>query len=488
MRKLLALLLCALMTVGLCANLAAAEEVVTLVYVIPGDEPQDLAGGLQAINDKLTADGVGIQLELRYYPWDAWDQRINIMLSTGEKFDLFHVMNDRVSLSNYASRGALADISPYLEEFGQNILDVCPEIMMKSGQVGGLQYAIPAYWMESALDPELTIRKDILDKLGLDVPTSFAELTETFEQVMAQWDGNQKPYIPIIGANSARFGLASMEYDEWPYVIYDKVFYVDQDGNVKNFFETEVFKRDCENARLWYEKGLISPDILTTTSDQLNNQLTSGDWFVFPGTVGDITQIANNYPDITVDDFISLTFAPEKTRVRPYGTRNMNAVPASSEHPEAAVKFFNWVYASQENYDLFVYGREGIDYEKVEPNSKLPLSDVATGTPPYYFSEWMAGNVKYLRLSVTAPKATNDLLYTVNTSAADGYASMFAFDASNVQTEYADVQTQILAVIAPIATGVQPYAENIDNALAMLKTAGIDKLMEEFQAQLEASR
>lgn len=484
MRKLLGLLLSFLMLAGLTPALAQ-EETVTLVYLVPGDEPKDLAGGLAAINGKLAADGVGVQLELRYYPWDAWDQKINIMLSTGEKFDLFHVMNDRISLSNYASRGALADISEYIEEYGQNILAVCPEIMMKSGQVGGVQYAIPAYWVESALDPELTIRKDILDKYGLEVPTSFAELTEAFEVVMAGWDGVQKPYIPIIGANSARFGLASMEYEEWPYVIYDKVFYVDQEGNVLNFFETDVFRKDCENARLWYEKGLISPDVLTTTSDQLNNQLISGDWFVHPGTVGDITQIANNYPDITVDDFISATFG-EKTRVRPYGTRNMNAVPLSSEHPEAAVKFLNWVYASQENYDLFIYGREGIDYEKVEPHNQLPLSDAVTGAPPYYFSDWMVGNVLYLRPSVTAPKATNDMLYTVNESAVDGYASMFTFDATNVQTEYADVQTQILAVIAPIATGVLPYEENIGHALEMLRAAGVDKLIEEFKAQLEA--
>ncbi len=486
MRKCVSLLLVALLMFGLMAW-TSAEELTTVVYVVPGDEPKDLAGGVQAINNKLKADGTGVQLEFRYYPWDAWDQKINIMLSTGEKFDLFQVMNDRVSLSNYASRGALADITPYIEEYGQNILNVCPEIMMRSGQVGGVQYAIPAYWVESALDPELTLRADILKKYDLPLPTSVAELTETFEKVMQAWKGPQKPYIPIIGSNSARFGLASMEYDEWPYVIYDKVFFVGQDGIVRNYFETEVFKKDCQLARTWYEKGLISPDVLTTTSDQLNNQLLSGNWFVHAGTVGDISQIKHNYPDITVDDFIAMTFT-DKTRVRPYGTRNMNAVPLTSEHPEAVVKLFNWIYASQENYDLFMYGREGIDYEKVEPHNIRFLSDPVTGQPPYFFSDWMAGNVKYLRPSVTAPKATNDMLYTVNENAVDGYASMFTFDATQVQTKYTDVQTQISAVIAPIATGVQSYEENIDNALKMLKAAGVDELIAEFQKQLDASK
>ncbi len=490
MKKWFVLFLCALLAVGTIAvpASAASNDVVTLVYAVPGDEPKDLNGGTQAINDKLAKDGVGVQLEFRYYPWDAWDQKINIMLSTGEKFDLFQVMNDRVSLSNYASRGALADITDLMAQYGENILAVCPEIMMKSGQVKGRQYAIPAYWVESALDPEMTIRKDILDKYGLSLPTSFEELTAAFETVMQKWEGAQKPYIPIIGANCARFGVASMEYDEWPYVIYDKLFLVDQQGNVSNYFESDIFKKDCANARLWYEKGLISPDVLTTTSDQLNAQLMSGDWFVHPGTVGDVTQIQKNYPSITVDDFVNLNLAPEKTRIRPYGTRNMNAVPLASEHPEAAVKFLNWMYANQDNYDLVVYGREGIDFEKVEPHNMKPLSDPVTGTPPYFFSDWMIGNVKYLRPSVTAPKATNDALFTVNESAVEGYAAMFTFDASKVQTQYADVQTQILAVIAPIATGVQDYDSNIENALKQLKAAGVDDLIAEFKAQLDASR
>jgi putative aldouronate transport system substrate-binding protein len=487
MKKIVSLLLMLMMMFGLLA-LAPAEELVTVVYAVPGDEPKDMAGGVQAINDKLKADGTGVQLEFRYYPWDAWDQKINIMLSTGEKFDAFQVMNDRVSLSNYASRGALADITPFMKEFGQNILAVCPEIMMKSGQVGGKQFAIPAYWVESALDPELTLRKDILTKFGLEVPTSFAQLTAVFEAVMGKWEGVQKPYIPIIGSNSARFGLASMEYEEWPYVIYDKVFFVGQDGVVKNFFETEVFKRDCANAQLWYEKGLISPDVLTTTSDQLNNQLSSGDWFVHPGTIGDITMVQNNYPDITVNDFISITFNPDKPRIRPYGTRNMNAVPLSSEHPEAVVKLFNWVYANQDNYDLFMYGREGVDYEKVDEQKIKYISDPVTGRPGYAFSDWMAGNIKFIRLSVTAPQSSNDMLFTVNEKAVNGVAAMFAFDASAVQTKYTDVQTQIQAVIAPIATGVMPYEENIGNALEMLKAAGVEDLIAEFQRQLDESR
>ena len=105
-------LLCALIMVlsMLPAAIASADEMVTIKYVIPGSEKEDYATVIEAVNAKLAAD-LGIQVELVYIPWDVWDQKLNLMLSTGEEFDLFHVMQDRVSFATYYSRGGLADIT-----------------------------------------------------------------------------------------------------------------------------------------------------------------------------------------------------------------------------------------------------------------------------------------------------------------------------------------------------------------------------------------
>ena len=70
----------------------------------------------------------------------------------------------------------------------------------------------------------------------------------------------------------------------------------------------------------------------------------------------------------------------------------------------------------------------------------------------------------------------------------DGIAALMTFDASSVQTQVADVNTQISAVIAPMACGAVDYDSNIENALNLLKTAGIDDIVAEFKAQFEASK
>lgn len=457
--------------------------------MLPGDDPTELAQAQAIINEKLAADGVGVELDLKFISWDAWDQKINIMLSTGEQFDMFNVMNDRVSISNYASKGALADITDLMEQYGDNIKALNPEMVMKSGQSNGRQYAIPSFWVESALHPEMTLRKDIMEEYGIEkVPTTFDELTAAYEKVMSEWKGTQKPYLPLIGSTSGGFAVAQMTYDTWPFHVYEKIFYVNQDGTIKNYFESEEFKQDSYNARSWYKKGLINPDVMVFTPDQQINQLNAGDWFVHCGTIGNVEQLKRLYPDITVDDFIWLSLAPEKSKIRPFGTRNMNAIPLASKHPEAGVKFMNWVYASQENYDMFVYGREGIDWQRVGEQGREPIINPSTDRTLYEVYDWMVGNLRYIRPGTTAPTITNEALFKKNETAVDGIASNFSFDASNVQTQMADVQTQISAVIAPIACGVKDYDSNIGEALDLLRKAGVDDLVQEFIRQYEENK
>lgn len=464
------------------------QEILTCKYVLPGDPPTELEKGVELINKKLLEDGVGIKLERQYIPWDAWDQKVNIMLSTGEKFDLLNVMNDRTPVSSYVSRGALADITEAMDKYGENIKKVNPSLMINSCKVNDKIYAIPAFWVEFSHSPEISLRLDILRDNGLSVPKSFEELTAAFETVMKNWKGDQKPYMPLVGATSYKFALDQKSYDSWPFWVYDDIFYVNQNtGEVKNYFETEEFKNDCQNARSWYEKGLINPDVLVFTNDQQKAQLDSGNWFVHAGTYGNsIDNIKTSYPNITVDDFDFLNFFPEKSNIRPYGTRNMNAVPVNSEHPEVGVKFMNWLYANQENYDLYMYGREGIDYKKTGERGREDIIELAKGRPLYFGDDWMSGNLNFSRLAGNSPTITNKMLYNIDETAVDSIAGTFVFDATNIKAELANVRTQMASSITPIANGVLDYDKAMPAALEKLKSAGIEKVINEYKTQFVA--
>ncbi|HEY5560529.1 MAG TPA: extracellular solute-binding protein [Clostridiaceae bacterium] len=501
MKKQIALVLALLMTCGVVSSCSSNSKantskkntaLETVKYVVPGDTPTDLAAVTKLINDKMAADGVHVAVQFQYYPWDSFDQKLNLMLSTGEEFDLFQIMNDRTSLSNYASRGALSDITSDISQYGSNIKAINPNIMMKSGQVGGKQYAIPADWFESSITSQTFIRTDILHKYGItDLPTNFQQLTDDYVTVMKKWTGPQKPYYPILGQSAFSFSINEKTYSEWPFTVIDKMFMVTQDGTISDYFESNAFKQDCANARLWYKDGIISSDAITVTNDQLTNQLNSGDWLTGGGG-NNIATMLKNYPDLKTTDFAYVDFASDKPNVRPYGTRNMNAVPAASKHPDAAVKMVNWVYANQANYDLFMYGRKGVDYtpsiDSTGRQVRTSIIDPAKKTPLYSFQDWMMGNMKFERPEIGVPDTYNKEIYNFDKTAVNSPVAEFTFDATPVQTKYTDVQTTLTAVIPQMATGSVDYATAYPAALKKLKAAGIDDVINEYKAQYEKSK
>ena len=62
----------------------------------------------------------------------------------------------------------------------------------------------------------------------------------------------------------------------------------------------------------------------------------------------------------------------------------------------------------------------------------------------------------------------------------------FIFDARNVQTELSNLQTEIIASIYPIKVGMVSYEDNIDQAIANLKAAGLDTYLNEYRTQFSA--
>ncbi|WP_052416692.1 MULTISPECIES: extracellular solute-binding protein [unclassified Paenibacillus] len=465
-------------------------EPVKIKYVVPGTEPKDYKEVFQKINEKLAADGVGVEVEKTYIPSDAWDQKLNLMLSTGEDFDLFHIMQDRTPFSSYYNRGALADISGAIEQYGQNLKKYIPEDIFDGAKIDGKYYAVPSYWVEMASEGEFNIRRDILRANNLKEPTTPDELISAWETVMKNWKGGNKPYF----SNKADFDPVSLHttvlhrmYDTFPFTVKDKFFYVNQNGEVKSWIETEEFKKDAAFMRQMYTKGLTSPDILVLKGEQLKAQIDSGDWFVNFGTAGSLSSLQKNNPEATVDDIGVVFFNPEKEYLRPLTFKNGNAVPVNSKHPEEAVKFMNWMLASQENYDLVQYGIEGKHYTKDGDKGMKAINDPDNNNKPgYKGSESQSGNVSFMRFDLeNSIPENNKVLFEANPKAINSIAANFAFDPTNVRTEYTNIASEAAASITPIYMGVQEYDKAFPAALDKMKKAGLDKVVAEYQRQFK---
>ena len=238
-------------------------EIKTFRYVTvdwgTGSKDQDVV--IQAVNDKLLADGMDFQLQMDGLPFDSWEQKTNLMITTNEPFDNLLVMNDVIPLSSYLARNAVTPISGYLDEYGFQLKEVIAESSWRSATKDGEIWAIPGNGCAIASVNEwLTIRKDWIEADYGKIPTTPEELIESAQAVYdAHPDTNPLAWPKTLIDND----YLHRSYEAYPFTVIDELIYVGQDGIVKSWVDTDEFKMDCDFWNTMMEKGLVNPDILT---------------------------------------------------------------------------------------------------------------------------------------------------------------------------------------------------------------------------------
>ena len=239
--------------------------------------------------------------------------------------------------------------------------------------------------------------------------------------------------------------------DTYPFTVLSDLISVDQEGNVKNWIETEEFKICADFFATLYDGGYISPDILSTSWSSWN-QLCSGNFIWCDGCQmwGTEEYFQSLIPGCELD---SIYLNPDATSFRPSAFRNSTGVSATSEHPAEAVQFMNWLYSEQDNYDAVVYGIEGVDWKDEGDRHYTKLN--ATGEA--FNDDWMIGNLSLLRTEVGTYPTFIDIMYTEKTDAVDSIVMNFTFDPTPVSTEYANCLALVTSDIYPIKLGIVKY-------------------------------
>jgi len=463
------------------------KEKLPVRFVMPSDPLSDQEMVEKAINKKMLQDGVNLEFKAVYIPWDVWEQKTNLMMNTGEPFELLQVMDSWISAASIVGRGGIVPIgAAYLDKYGPNIKKVVPEWAFEAGKVNGKIYTIPAFGIEPAVrNGFITYRKDLLEKNNIAIPKSPEELSTAIETIIKSDKDKKYMYVP---EDSVTQQMLHRWYDSYPFVVYDQLLFIKNDGTVKSWVETEEFKKDAAFNRKLYVDGIISPDILNMKDDVKQNAYknslypfdSSGD-----ESLGWWPQQKLLNPDVVFDDFL---VAPEKPLLRSEAYSNSNAISATSANPEAGVMFFNWVYANQENYDLLHSGIKDVHWKDLG-NRKIEA--INPDKPTYNYPNWMSENVSLMRFS----KDIHPTLELINTLKFPGIkyddttnfiALGFRFDTIPVATEYANCLSEVTTTFRPLANGVIDYDKNYTKSLAKMKAAGIDKVVAEYDKQLKA--
>lgn len=466
-------------------------EILPLRWYMPGSPtPQaDLVNA--AVTAKMQADGLRLDFQPKYIPWDQWVNKINITLSSGEEFELLNIMEDYITTSSYTSRGGLTPLDDLIDQNAPDMWKLFDKVLWSCATVGGKVMTVPAYWRDNSGDGEgvITYSKTRFDEYGLTIPKTMDEMLTTMVTLQEKQTKATgiKSYMYEHSLNRCPVAL-HRAYASWPfYASQDGIYKVTQDGTASLFFESDEFKMDCEFMNKAYKLGLVHPDILNLPPDTINANKTAGDTLMNLMTGGgDVLK-----PGTTeiLNDFSFFWLNPEGSFLCNLPLLNSNAVPSTAKHPEAGLKFLNWLYSNKVNHDLLLYGIEGQQWKAVGDAEYERIKD-ANGANLYAFDYWMVEYVPLHRFDVnrtTDAQADKDYISNVfpNQTVYSPVVG-FNFDSEKVAVEFANMMAEYTTSMLPIKLGVIPYAGNYEAALSKMKAAGSDAVIAEYQKQLAA--
>ena len=242
------------------------------------------------------------------------------------------------------------------------------------------------------------IRKDWLDRLNLEVPTTIDELHDVLAAFKAQdANGNGDPNDELPMSDRVSLNLIKELGSAWG-LIYNYPQLDPETGKVTYWTEIndgQNFRDFTMTMRKWYAEGLIDPSFTSNTQTEINSQVTSdiqGFWHTntnrFPGYY---TLLKNTVASYANSEKVKLEplprfpyqYAKEGTEAKRYtqavNLKNWAAAAEGNVITSAAVKagkvdkileLFNYMY-SEDGTTLISWGVEGVSFDYDADGNKV---------------------------------------------------------------------------------------------------------------------
>ncbi|HEX7350444.1 extracellular solute-binding protein [Brachybacterium sp.] len=200
----------------------------------------------------------GIEVEFQWVPDASKEEKITAALASGSLADINTLNQGMASVREPLASGLFWDVEPLLAEF-PNLAAINPAII-DAARLDGVLYGVP--FQKPMARYGVLVRQDWLDRLGLEVPHTTAELEEV-ARAFAEGDptgtGSQTTGF-IDREESFMVGFRSLS----GYFGAGDRFELDPSGKIVPAATTEAFKEAMEWYRGVYEAGGINKEFITT--------------------------------------------------------------------------------------------------------------------------------------------------------------------------------------------------------------------------------
>lgn len=432
------------------------------------------------INETMNPLGVNVVME-----WTnaatVWDE-LQMKIAGGEQVDLCTITDNRYT--GFIGNGSIIPIDDYLNEYGQDIISAFDgglEWLLDAVKINGNYYSVPV------IDNKFQFlfagfQSKYLDKYNLDIGNvkSYKDLTPLLDVIH-----KNEPALKTLLSGTQTFSVLTVAFnghDDYE-GLGDGIGVLMGENNwdVVNLYETPEYAEFCKDMHEWYKAGYISPDIATSGENYDTYWKTGNAFSYFQSSDAlnvEITEV-NIKRQFGVD-----------TSVAPVGAQKavflkfLQVIPVTSKNPEGAMTFLNEIYKNTSLIDTLFHGIEGVDYELNEEGLIKRIEGA-----PYITNNafgMMFGNT-YLSTDIAERYKgyNNDCREALKNSISNRSLGFF-FDNSKVAAQYTAVKNVVSEYNKGLEYGILDPEVELPKFIEKLKAAGIDDIIAEKQAQLDA--
>lgn len=449
--------------------------------VVPTVEVTDEAMVEKALNDYLVSINAGVQADMVIIDFGNLSTVMTLMLSSNEEpIDLFTYMFWS-NLSGVVTNDQVIPLDDYLTQYPE-IVQLVGEDNMKLGRVNGTQYAIPVVG-SYATAWYYVLRRDIAEEIGVadkdGQKITLDELTDILTDAKAAHQ--DLIYLPITEDFISVNG-------------YDNLGDADIMGALKNngvdnsqvvdFYDSDDFEALCRRTKEYAAAGFLLNDPLNQSHDKS---------YLKTGVAGGSMTNGYDFASVKDDMTTSYNFDPVIFQLSELASTCGSAsgsgycISSVSQHPDAAMKMLSLMYTDENVMRFIAQGVEGTHYVVDENGcSWFPEGKSATELGWGTGAQWYFPNQTLtIPFGTTNVNVYKDMLAS-NDKATRSKAIGFVFDNAPVYDYYVAVDAVIQQYRPALLYGQVNVDEYLKEFRAELKDAGMDKVIEEKQKQLNA--
>jgi putative aldouronate transport system substrate-binding protein len=445
-----------------------------LIYYTIGAPDPDLGLVNDEIN-RILKEKINVTIQYNKIPWEEYGQRIAALINSGSDFDIMFASAevDEGDYIGYAQNGAWLPLDEYLVP-GASGYDMYQAIDKRfwdgvkvDGKIYGIptnkELAVPLWWMYP---------KELVDKYDIDI-TKYRTL-ESLEPLFQMIQRNEPDYI-VFELDKKAHNFFLLDGYDW---IIDKdcplMVKNDDDLQVVSIFETEYGRDTLDTLHRYYEAGYINNDAAVNDNGSLVRDRKT---FLKVAAGGPTSEVAwsndRGYP-VVAQQVTKAYITPNST------CGGIMCVNARTKNAEACVQFLNLLNTDPELRNLVQYGIEGEHYTLDERNKVvLPQERTYTGI------QYTQGNFFLLNLTQADPDDKWEQFQDFNEKAVPSSTLGFVADRSEISDELNLISNVSQKYWSNLITGTVDPQTELPKFIHELKLAGLDKVKEELQRQLD---